>query len=83
MEKSRTKKELNKEIAYLKDKENFVLFATNNHKELIKTLEDTLPFLIRLGDFIGNGDVDKNDTNSLGNRCDLILKIKKLLESEK
>lgn len=39
---------------------------------LLALLERTIPMLIRLGDFIGNGDVDTTRPDSLGVRCDLI-----------
>jgi hypothetical protein len=35
-------------------------------------LRRTLPWLIRLGDFIGNGPIDPLRAGSLGTRCDLI-----------
>lgn len=44
-------------------------------------LERTLPLLERLGDFIGNGDIDPDRPGSLGTRCDLIGDIKDFLEA--
>lgn len=43
-------------------------------------LRRTLPMLVRLGDFIGNGDLDPTREGSLGSRCDLILDIKRHLD---
>ena len=38
--------------------------------------------LEQLGDFIGNGELDPKNPDSLGERCDLILNIKKALNWE-
>jgi hypothetical protein len=38
-----------------------------------------LPMLRRLGDFIGNGEVDPDRPGSLGARCDLIIDIRDAL----
>lgn len=43
----------------------------NAWPDLLTALKDTIPLLIRLGDFIGNGEVTGPD--SLGVRCDVIL----------
>lgn len=45
-------------------------------------LRRTLPLLERLGDFIGNGDIDPSRPGSLGTRCDVILDIKTYLRGE-
>lgn len=45
-------------------------------------LRHALPMLEQLGDFIGNGELDPKNADSLGERCDLILKIKKALNWE-
>lgn len=44
--------------------------------KLEKLLERALPMLVRLGDFIGNGEIDPKRDGSLGERCDLIGDIK-------
>ena len=46
-------------------------------------LRRTLPLLVRLGDFIGNGPIDPARPASLGVRCDLIGDIKQALSEEK
>lgn len=38
-----------------------------------------LPLLVRLGNFIGNGPIDQTNPTSLGERCDVILALKKAL----
>lgn len=43
----------------------------------MRLLERTLPMLERLGDFIGNGPEDPDRPGSHGQRCDLILDIKR------
>jgi hypothetical protein len=43
-------------------------------------LRRALPMLIALGDFIRNGRIDPNRPGSLGERCDLILDIRRCLE---
>jgi hypothetical protein len=40
-----------------------------------------LPLLVRLGDFIGNGPVDPKNPASLGERCDVILALRRALEA--
>ncbi len=40
--------------------------------ELYAALERCLPLLVQLGDFIGNGPINPNDPNSIGERCDAI-----------
>lgn len=47
--------------------------------KLEKFLERALPMLVRLGDFIGNGEIDQKREGSLGERCDLIGDIKEHL----
>jgi hypothetical protein len=42
-------------------------------------LERVLPMLIRLGDFIGNGEIDPDRPDSMGARCDLISDIRNAL----
>jgi hypothetical protein len=39
---------------------------------MLEIIERALPLLVRLGDFIGNGDVDPTRPDSLGVRCDVI-----------
>jgi hypothetical protein len=46
-------------------------------------LTRVLPLLERLGDFIGNGEIDPSRTASLGERCDLIGDIKDYLRGSK
>lgn len=43
-------------------------------------LRRALPMLERLGDFIGNGEPTPGRADSLGDRCDLILDIKRFLD---
>ena len=50
---------------------------------LVAALEDALPMLVCLGDFIGNGEVNADRPGSLGARCDLIGDIKSLLDAVK
>lgn len=47
--------------------------------ELLAALQRALPLLVRLGDFIGNGDVDPTRPDSLGVRCDVIEDARALL----
>lgn len=58
--------------------------AARAERDLIvaDALRRALPLLERLGDFIGNGEVDLDRHGSLGERCDLILDIKRLLRHE-
>jgi hypothetical protein len=47
-------------------------------------MQRALPFLVKLGDFIGNGPIDHNRPDgraSLGSRCDLIGDIREFLDS--
>ena len=46
-----------------------------------RLLERALPFLVMLGNYIGNGDVDPSRPDSLGVRCDLIIDIKQALDA--
>jgi hypothetical protein len=43
-------------------------------------LQRTLPLLVRLGNYIGNGTIDAARAGSLGERCDLIGDIHEYLE---
>jgi hypothetical protein len=45
-------------------------------------LRRALPLLERLGDFIGNGEIDPQRPGSLGERCDLIGDIKSHLRTD-
>lgn len=40
--------------------------------KMLHALEDAIPLLVQLGDFIGNGMLNKNRKESLGVRCDAI-----------
>ena len=48
--------------------------------EARRLLTRALPLLVQLGDYIGNGPVNGDRLDSLGERCDLIGDIKDLLE---
>lgn len=50
--------------------------TVGNDQDSMDLLRRALPMLIRLGDFIGNGDIDPNRADSIGARCDLIGDIK-------
>ena len=45
--------------------------------EMLALLKNALPMVIKLGDFIGNGQ--KLGPGSLGERCDLVLKLRDIL----
>jgi len=56
-------------------------FTGENYVTSLQTLLDrALPMLCKLGDFIGNGEIDKSREDSLGARCDLIGDIKNALK---
>lgn len=48
---------------------------------MIHVLEAALPLLIKLGDFIGNGDLNLDRKDSLGVRCDVIGDIRLAIEA--
>jgi hypothetical protein len=53
-------------------------------EEAVALMQRALPFLVKLGDFIGNGPIDHNRPDgraSLGSRCDLIGDIREFLDS--
>lgn len=56
--------------------------ATNNLPTERDLLTRTLPLLVQLGDFIGNGEIDPTRPDSVGIRCDLIGDIKRVLTEE-
>lgn len=48
--------------------------------EMKRAMQRALPLLEQLGNFIGNGPIDaSNPDNSLGERCDAILALKRAL----
>lgn len=51
---------------------------TNPHRECIRALNLALPYLIRLGDFIGNGE--RNDPMG---RCNAVLAVKNAIANAK
>lgn len=56
-------------------------FGDANYLTSLQTLLDrALPLLEKLGDYIGNGHVNKNRKKSLGERYDLVLDIKNALK---
>ena len=59
-----------------------IVTAVNHFEEMVEALEGSLPLLVRLGDFIGNGSTE-HPHSSLGERCDTILKIKEVLKRAK
>lgn len=52
------------------------------NEETRDVLTRAVPLLVRLGDFIGNGEINQDREDSLGQRCDLILDIRQLLAKE-
>jgi len=67
-------------------------YRTTNYRTLVATLrrenaamrealKTSIPMLVRLGDFIGNGPENPRRPDSLGERCDLIGDIKDLLNA--
>lgn len=49
--------------------------------QLVEALEAAIPLLIRLGDFIGNGEI--TGPGSLGIRCDVILSARAAIRAAK
>ena len=47
--------------------------------EMVRIVERMLPLLVKLGDFIGNGEIDPQRADSLGERCDVISDARDLL----
>lgn len=68
------------EVAELRAAERWAVAEREVGDQAMALLKRTLPLLVRLGDFIGNGEVDPDRPDSLGERCDLIGDIRQLLE---
>lgn len=53
--------------------------AYGAHRALVEAATHALPLLVQLGNYIGNGDVDPKNPDSLGERCDVIAAIRNAL----